>query len=101
RRTFPSRPAERAACRGRGIDRGAATRTGLVSRPAVFLDRDGTLMKDVHYIRMPDQVELLQGAGPAVQRLNDMGFPVIIVTNQSGIARGFFTEADYDRVRDR
>ena len=46
-------------------------------------------------------VELLPGAGPAVKRLNDAGWPVVIVTNQSGIARGLFTEAGYERVRDR
>jgi len=72
-----------------------------VSLPAVFLDRDGTIIRDHHYIGNPGQVELIPGAASAVRRLNDAGLPVVIVTNQSGIARGLLTEADYERVRDR
>lgn len=66
---------------------------------AVFLDRDGTVMEDAHYIKSPDQVRLLPGAAAAVRRLNDAGVPVIIVTNQSGIARGIFSVKDYEAVR--
>jgi len=72
-----------------------------VSRAAVFVDRDGTLIRDHHFVVKPEMVELLPGAGPAVRRLNDLDLPVVIVTNQSGIARGFLSEADYERVRDR
>lgn len=72
-----------------------------MNRAAVFLDRDGTLIEDRHYIGKPELVTLLPGAGGAVRRLNDMDYPVVIVTNQSGIARGYFTEADYARVHDR
>jgi D-glycero-D-manno-heptose 1,7-bisphosphate phosphatase len=72
-----------------------------VIRPAVFLDRDGTLIRDFHFIGKPEMVELLPGVGRAVRKLNDAGWPVIVVTNQSGIARGFFSEADYERVRKR
>jgi D-glycero-D-manno-heptose 1,7-bisphosphate phosphatase len=64
-------------------------------RPAVFLDRDGTLIEDRHYLRDPDQVRLLPGTGEAVRRLNAAGIPAIVVTNQSGIARGLLTEAEY------
>ncbi|HVB30646.1 MAG TPA: HAD family hydrolase [Gemmatimonadaceae bacterium] len=69
--------------------------------PAAFLDRDGTLMHDFHFTDRPEDVLLLPGAARAVQRLNDAGVPVILVTNQSGIARGFFTMADYERVNAR
>jgi D-glycero-D-manno-heptose 1,7-bisphosphate phosphatase len=69
-----------------------------VSRPAVFLDRDGTLIEDAHYIGKPEQVVLVAGAAEAVRRLNRADIPAIIVTNQSGIARGYFTEDDYERV---
>ena len=70
-------------------------------KPAVFLDRDGTIIRDTEYIRDPDDVELLPGAGAAIKGLNDAGWPVIVVTNQSGIARGLLTEQDYERVRMR
>jgi histidinol-phosphate phosphatase family protein len=72
-----------------------------VSRPAVFIDRDGTLIEDAHYIGSPDRVKLLPGAAEAVRRLNQAGWPVIVVTNQSGIARGLLTRADYERVQER
>ena len=72
-----------------------------MSRGAVFLDRDGTIIRDAHYISSPEQVELLPGAAVAIRRLNDARVPVVVVTNQSGIARGMFDEADYQLVRDR
>ena len=68
---------------------------------AVFLDRDGTIMEDAHYIKSPDQVRLIPGAAAAVKRINDAGIPAIVVTNQSGIARGIFTVDDYEKVRAR
>ena len=70
-------------------------------RPAAFLDRDGTLIEDEHYLSDPTRVRLRPGAGRAVARLNAAGLRVVIVTNQSGIARGLFSEADYARVRDQ
>lgn len=64
-------------------------------RRAAFVDRDGTLVRDVHYLARPEQLELVPGAAAAVRRLNAALVPVVIVTNQSGIARGYFTAADY------
>jgi histidinol-phosphate phosphatase family protein len=61
----------------------------------VFLDRDGTLIEDRQYLRDPDQVVLLPGVAGAVRQLDLGGLPVVVVTNQSGIARGLLTEADY------
>jgi len=66
---------------------------------AVFLDRDGTVMEDAHYIKSPKQVRLLPGAAAAVRRINDAGIRVIVVTNQSGIDRGLFTVDDYEAVK--
>ena len=66
---------------------------------AVFLDRDGTIMEDAHYIKSPDQVRLIPGAAAAVKRINDAKVPAIVVTNQSGIARGIFKFEDYEAVR--
>jgi histidinol-phosphate phosphatase family protein len=67
----------------------------------VFFDRDGTLIEDEHYLSDPARVRLRAGAAAAVRRVNEAGVAAVIVTNQSGIARGLFTEADYERVRDR
>src|SRR5688572_20308955 len=64
-------------------------------RPAAFLDRDGTLVEDVHYLSRPEQLRLLPGAADAVRRLDQAGVPAVVVTNQSGIARGLLSEADY------
>lgn len=67
----------------------------------VFLDRDGTIIRDVEYLSRPEQVELIDGAADAIRRLNAAGVPVIVATNQSGIARGYFTTADYEKGRAR
>ena len=65
---------------------------------AVFLDRDGTLMRDVEYCADPKRVEIFAGAQAALRKLKDAGFKLIVITNQSGIGRGFFTEEDYRAV---
>jgi D-glycero-D-manno-heptose 1,7-bisphosphate phosphatase len=67
---------------------------------AVFLDRDGTIINDVRYISKVDDVELLPGAADAIARINATLVPVIVITNQSGIGRGYYSEADYQRVAD-
>ena len=66
--------------------------------PAVFLDRDGTLIEDTQFVRDPSEVRLLPGAVAAVARFNQAGWRTVVVTNQSGIARGLLTEADYAAV---
>ena len=68
---------------------------------AVFLDRDGTLNADPGYISDPDTLVLLPGASAAIARLNAEGVMTIVVSNQSGVGRGFFTEADLACVHDR
>ncbi len=60
----------------------------------MFLDRDGTLVHDPGYLSRVSDVSLLPGAGEAIRRLNEAGIPVIVVTNQSGIGRGYYTEAE-------
>ena len=67
----------------------------------VFLDRDGTIIEDRHYLSRPEEVKLLPGAADAIARINAQVIPVIVVTNQSGIARGIFTVEDHKRVTQR
>ena len=59
---------------------------------AVFIDRDGTMAKDVPYCSRPEDFELLPESAEGIRLLNEQGFKVVVVTNQSGIARGYFTE---------
>ena len=68
---------------------------------AVFLDRDGTLIEEKEYLRDPDQVAIFPGAKEALKRLQDAGFKLFIVSNQSGVGRGYFTLADVNRVNER
>jgi histidinol-phosphate phosphatase family protein len=69
--------------------------------PAVFLDRDGTIIADQDYPGDADRVVLLPGAAAAVARFNRAGLPVLVVTNQSGIGRGYITEAQFRAVQAR
>lgn len=68
------------------------------AKPAAFLDRDGTLMEDTGYIGTPDRIRILAGVPEALQMLAEAGFERIVVTNQSGVARGLFGELDVERV---
>ncbi len=80
-------------------ERAAASERLPGVRPAAFLDRDGTIIVDPGYLDDPEQVRLIPDSASAIRRLNEAGWAVVVVTNQSGIARGYFTEADYDAVR--
>jgi D-glycero-D-manno-heptose 1,7-bisphosphate phosphatase len=73
----------------------------MTGRGAAFLDRDGTIIYDVDYLRDPGEAVLIPDAAAAIARLNAGGVPVVVVTNQSGIARGLLSEAEYDTVRER
>src|SRR5437016_5637696 len=66
--------------------------------PAVFIDRDGTIMHDADYCSDPKQVQIFPGVPEALRRLKDKGYKLIIITNQSGIGRGFFTVEQYRAV---
>jgi D-glycero-D-manno-heptose 1,7-bisphosphate phosphatase len=68
------------------------------ARGAVFLDRDGVLNLDTGYVCRPSEFKWVQGAREAVKWLNESGVYVFVVTNQSGVARGYFTEDDVDRL---
>src|SRR5436305_2525976 len=70
----------------------------MTPRPAIFLDRDGVLIEDSHYLGSADRVRLIPGAADAVAALNRAGWPVVIVTNQAGVAKGMFSPAAVNDV---
>ncbi len=69
--------------------------------PFVFVDRDGTLIVEKNYLDDPDQVELIPGAADALHRLRDAGFGIAVITNQSGIGRGYFDMQRVDAIHER
>jgi D-glycero-D-manno-heptose 1,7-bisphosphate phosphatase len=69
-----------------------------MSVPALFLDRDGTLVEPRHYPSRPDQLQLYPGLGPHLARLRAHGFRLVVITNQAGLAHGYFTVADLERM---
>lgn len=80
---------------------GAARHAGPALRKAVFLDKDGTVVVDVPYNVDPSLMRLTTGAESGLRVLHEAGYLLIIVSNQSGVARGYFTEADIDPVEVR
>ena len=68
---------------------------------AIFLDRDGTINVDVHYLDTPNNFKMYPGVGLGVKRLQDAGFKIIVITNQSGIARGYFTLETLERIHEK
>lgn len=64
----------------------------MLRRPAVFIDRDGTLTEELGYVNHPRRVRLLPRSAEAIRRLNHAGIPAVVVTNQAGVARGYFSE---------
>ena len=67
-------------------------------KQAVFLDRDGTLMEEKEYLHRPEEVAIFPGAGAALKQLQEAGYALFIVSNQSGVGRGYFTLSDVDKV---
>jgi D-glycero-D-manno-heptose 1,7-bisphosphate phosphatase len=73
----------------------------MASRRAAFLDRDGTIIHERHYLADPEGVELVPGTAGALRAIADCGYSLVVVTNQSGIARGLYSAADFRAVQDR
>lgn len=73
----------------------------MARKIAVFVDRDGTICLDKHYLADPNGLELIPTVAEGIRRLNEAGIPVIVVTNQSGIARGRFNEKRLGEIHDR
>ena len=72
----------------------------MVARPAVFIDRDGTLTEEVGYVNHPQRIRLLPRSAEAIRRLNAAGIPAVLVTNQAGLARGYFSADVLQAVND-
>ena len=72
-----------------------------MTNKAVFIDRDGTINVDVHYLDDLNKFEMYHGVGEGVKKLKENGFKIIVITNQSGIARGYFTEKQLLNIHER
>jgi len=70
-------------------------------KPAVFLDRDGVIIEDSHYLGDPNRIRLVPGSADAIAALNRAGWPIVVVTNQSGVARGLFPPESVELVHDQ
>jgi len=64
----------------------------------VFLDRDGTINEEVHYLHRPEDLKFLPGAAEAIRLLRNQGFKIVVITNQAGVARGYYTCEDVERL---
>ncbi len=74
---------------------------GLFGKRAVFIDRDDTIARDVPYCNCPEDLHLFDGVGSSIKRLSDAGFLVVMITNQSGIGRGYFSEEMLAKIHDK
>ena len=70
-------------------------------RRFVVLDRDGTIIEEREYLSEPEQVKLIPGVAAALRELRQMGFGLVVITNQSGVGRGIFDQAQLERVHQR
>ena len=77
------------------------TGAGAVGRRAIIMDRDGTVCEEVGYVNHVSRVRLLARSAAAIRRANEAGFQTVVVTNQAGVARGYFDEHLVDEVHDR
>jgi histidinol-phosphate phosphatase family protein len=73
----------------------------LDKAPAIFVDRDDTLMVDVKYCDDPDRVQLMPGAAEGIKSLRNAGYKIVVITNQSGVGRGYFSLETLHRVNER
>lgn len=69
-------------------------------RPALFLDRDGAIVEDVEYLRRVEDIAMITGAAAVIAAANDRGMPVVLVTNQAGIGRGYYGWSEFKRVQE-
>ncbi|HKG21604.1 MAG TPA: D-glycero-beta-D-manno-heptose 1,7-bisphosphate 7-phosphatase [Blastocatellia bacterium] len=72
-----------------------------MNAPAIFLDRDGTINEDIGYVSAPDELKIYPWAAEAIRLFNEAGLKVIVITNQSGVARGMYSEETLNAIHDR
>lgn len=75
------------------------TRRPLAGRPAIFLDRDGVIVEETHYLSRVEDIVMISGVAKAIAKANAMDIPVIVVTNQAGVARGYYGWDDFLKVQ--
>jgi D-glycero-D-manno-heptose 1,7-bisphosphate phosphatase len=73
-------------------------KSGAMPNRCVFLDRDGTINEEINYLSRPDQLRLIAGAAEAIKRLKQAGLKTVIITNQAGVARGYFSEPALQQI---
>ncbi len=73
----------------------------MMKNKAIFVDRDGTINRDVHYLDNPDKFTMYPGVGKGIKTLKKKGYKIIVITNQSGIGRGYFTEHQLMSIHER
>ena len=97
------RPRSSSAFTGKFLEKfeGSPYTSAVARRPAVFIDRDGTLTEEVGYVNHPDRLRLLPRSAAAVRRLNEAGIAAVVATNQAGMARGYFSEEVMNAVNQR
>jgi D-glycero-D-manno-heptose 1,7-bisphosphate phosphatase len=83
------------------LKRGGESFTIAKMNRAIFLDRDGTMIEEANYLSKPEQVKVFPATHTGLKRLSDAGFKLFIVSNQSGVGRGYFTLADVDKVNEK
>ncbi len=84
---------------GLWCDIGPAPAAAFAGRAALFLDRDGVIIVDTHYLGRAEDMRMIPGAAAAIARCNKLGIPVVVVTNQAGIGRGYYAWDDFHAVQ--
>ena len=74
---------------------------GTAPRPALFLDRDGVILEETEYLHTVEDTRLMPGAAATIARANMLGYPVVVVTNQSGVGRGMYGWAEFSAVQEK
>lgn len=92
-------PKAGAALNSCGLFTERVTANDFTGQPALFLDRDGVIVEETNYLHRPEDVQMIAGVPEAIASINRLGVPVVLVTNQAGIGRGYYDWAEFDAVQ--